>query len=75
VNKEMATPEVLSFEGDETLDHIATDRCDSCGAKAPGTMFHSYGTPVLFTCKTCDPANFEYHARQQIDNWLAGGVF
>jgi len=34
---------------------------------------HHNGSSVLFTCKACDPGNFEAQARQDIDAWLAGG--
>ena len=67
--------DVLEFDGDVSLDHICTERCDSCGQKAPGVMFHSFGTPVLFSCKHCDPAHFERIARQDVDVWLTGGGF
>jgi hypothetical protein len=69
------TNDTLSFDGDENLDHIRTDRCDLCQKHAPGVLFHSYGTPVLFSCKNCDAVNFEDAARRDINRWLAGGVF
>ncbi len=42
------------------LNYVTTDRCDSCGVRAEGTMFHAAGATgrvceVLFLCFTCQP--------------------
>lgn len=55
-------------------DHIRTSECDDCRARAPGTLLHCRGTPVLFLCKRCDPRSFEMIARENIRLYLAGGT-
>jgi hypothetical protein len=55
-------------------NRIETNTCDSCQTSSTGVLFHHNGAPVLFMCRSCDPANYEFQARLQIDAWLAGGV-
>jgi hypothetical protein len=55
-------------------DHITRNKCDTCDTTSTGVMFHCGGTPVLFLCRTCDPAHYAHHAAVQIDTWLAGGL-
>lgn len=51
---------------------IATSTCDDCGRKGPGVEFYTYGAPVYFACKHCEPKSFEKAARKDIDSWLNG---
>lgn len=59
---------------DTTFTEITTDRCDDCGRRGPITLHHHNGTPVLGTCRDCNPKAFEDQARRDIDSWLAGGT-
>lgn len=53
----------MTANNNDTLE-VITDDCDVCGASSIGTLFYAPNAsgdykPVLFTCKTCDPNNFE----------------
>lgn len=30
-------------------------KCDMCGKRAPGNLYHAHGVPVLFMGDCCDP--------------------
>ena len=46
---------------DATETHACENRCDLCNGRSLGTLFFDgWGTPVLFACRVCDPANFVY---------------
>ena len=56
-------------------DYIASSACDCCRADGPGVLFHdTNGVPVLFECRTCNPAAFERMARRDIADWLRGSI-
>lgn len=55
-------------------DYITIDTCDTCEQHGTGAMLHCNGTPVLFQCRTCQPASYEALARVQVAAWLDGGT-
>lgn len=59
-----------------TPDHIATTRCDSCGRHGPAVLLSDNNHPgviVLAECAACNGPAFEDQSRYDIETWLAGG--
>jgi hypothetical protein len=49
------------------------DTCDCCGDKDLGVLYSHLGTPVVFTCRRCEPLAFDAVAHDEIKEWLNGG--
>lgn len=68
----------LSVQSQETMGYtnimkqIKFNKCDECGSKATGVLFHDHGAPVLFVCRGCDPRTFEAVAQADMERYMAG---
>ena len=58
----------------DIIDRFEKCECDLCHKVTTCRLFHCDGIPVLGTCQSCDPVNFERLARQLIDAYLTGEV-
>lgn len=57
---------------ERTDDYVKMDFCDRCGKLELGRLYHCRGTPVLQSCRHCDPAPFEALVKEEVDRWLSG---